>query len=59
VQRRLEAAGWLVVREVRIESGRYLGWIDLLAFDPVTKTLLVIEIKTRLDDLGDLERTLD
>ena len=59
VQRRLEAAGWKVAREVRIESGRYVGWIDLLAFDEATGTLLVIEIKTRLDDLGAIERSMD
>jgi hypothetical protein len=59
VQRRLEAAGWLVAREVRIENGRYVGWIDLLAFDESTGALLVIEIKTRLDDVGAIERSMD
>ena len=59
VQRRLEGAGWKVAREVRIESGRYLGWIDLLAFDERSGTLLVIEIKTRLDDAGAIERSMD
>ena len=59
VQRRLEAAGWKVAREVRLESGRYVGWIDLLAFDEATATLLVIEIKTRLDDIGAIERSMD
>ena len=32
--------------------------IDLLAFDRTSGTLLVIEIKTRLDDLGAIERQL-
>lgn len=59
VQRRLVAAGFLVRREVRIDSGRYHGWIDLLAFHPGSGTLLVIEIKTVIDDLGGIERTLD
>ncbi len=59
VQRRLEAAGWRVAREVRIESDRYVGWIDLLAFDETTGALLVIEIKTRLDDVGAIERSMD
>lgn len=59
VQRRLEAAGWTVAREVRIESGRYIGWIDLLAFDEATGTLIVIEIKTRIDDVGAIERSMD
>ena len=59
VQRRLESAGWEVAREVRIEEGRYIGWIDLLAFHAATGTLLVIEIKTRVDDVGAIERSLD
>jgi transcriptional regulator with XRE-family HTH domain len=59
VQRRLEAAGWKTAREVRIEEGRYVGWIDLLAFHEPTGVLLVIEIKTRIDDLGSIERSLD
>jgi transcriptional regulator with XRE-family HTH domain len=54
--RRLTAAGWAVVREVEVVHGRQRGWIDLLAFDPRTETLYVIEIKTRLDDVGALER---
>jgi hypothetical protein len=59
IQRRLEAAGWTVAREVRIEDGRYLGWIDLLAFDPASATLLVIEVKTQIDDVGGIERSID
>lgn len=59
VQRRLQATGWQVAREVRIDSGRYHGWIDLLAFHASSGTLLVIEIKTRIDDLGSIERSMD
>jgi DNA-binding XRE family transcriptional regulator len=59
VQRRLEAAGWKTAREVRIDDGRYVGWIDLLAFHEPTGVLLVIEIKTRIDDLGSIERAMD
>ena len=59
VQRRLEAAGWKTAREVRIDDGRYVGWIDLLAFHEPTGVLLVIEIKTRIDDLGSIERSMD
>jgi transcriptional regulator with XRE-family HTH domain len=58
VDRRLRSAGWSTAREVEIVHGRSHGWIDLLAFDPRTGTLLVIEIKTRLDDLGALERQI-
>jgi transcriptional regulator with XRE-family HTH domain len=58
VDRRLRGEGWLTAREVEIVHGRSHGWIDLLAFDPQTGPLLVIEINTRLDDLGALERQL-
>lgn len=57
-QRRLEAEGWLTQREVEIAFGRSHGWIDILAFDPRTGTLLVVEIKTEIEDLGRIERTL-
>jgi transcriptional regulator with XRE-family HTH domain len=56
VDRRLHGAGWLTAREVEIVHGRSHGWIDLLAFDPGTGTVLVIEVKTRLDDIGAIER---
>jgi transcriptional regulator with XRE-family HTH domain len=59
VQRRLVAAGWQVEREVRITDRRYLGWIDILAFHEATATLVVIEVKTRIDDVGAIERSLD
>jgi transcriptional regulator with XRE-family HTH domain len=58
VDRRLRSAGWLTARETEITHARSHGWIDLLAFDPTTGTLLVIEIKTRLDDIGAVERQL-
>ena len=58
VARRLKAAGWLVQREVQVGEARRPGWIDLLAFDPNHRTLLVIEVKTALVDLGGLERQL-
>jgi transcriptional regulator with XRE-family HTH domain len=58
IDRRLRRAGWEVQREVEVVHGRSHGWIDLLAFDPRTCTLLVIEVKTRLDDLGAVERQL-
>lgn len=60
VDRRLTARGWQTSREVPIETveGRPVGWVDLVAFDPVTATLLIIESKTRLDDVGAVERQL-
>ena len=58
VGRRLRSGGWLVAREVEIVHARSHGWIDLLAFNPVTRVLVIVEIKTRLDDLGAIERQL-
>lgn len=58
VHRRLVRAGWKVCQEVEIILGRTHGWIDLLAFHPATSTLLVIEVKTELHDLGRLQRSL-
>jgi transcriptional regulator with XRE-family HTH domain len=58
VARRLIAAGYLVVREVEIIHGRSHGWIDVLAYAPRTGLLLVIEVKTVLDDVGAVERQL-
>jgi hypothetical protein len=58
VDRRLRALGWATAREVEVVHGHSHGWIDLLAFDRRTRTLLIIEIKTRLDDLGGLERQI-
>jgi transcriptional regulator with XRE-family HTH domain len=54
--RRLRTLGWQTAREVEVVHGRSHGWIDLLAFDPLNGTVLIIEIKTRIDDLGGLER---
>ena len=56
VQRRLEAAGWLVAREVETAGPGFHGWIDVLAFNPATATLLAIEVKTQIDDVGRIER---
>ena len=58
VDRRLTSAGWLVAREVEVSDGRIHGWIDLLAFHPRTRVLLIIEIKTQLRDIGGVERQI-
>lgn len=58
VDRRLRRAGWSIRREVEVVHGRSHGWIDLLAFDPRTGVLLIIEIKTRIDDVGAIERQM-
>jgi len=58
VTRRLTKEGWVVRREVQIGTPARPGWIDVLAFHPELRVLLVIEIKTELIDLGGLERQL-
>jgi transcriptional regulator with XRE-family HTH domain len=58
VRRRLERLGWLVAQEVEITMGRTHGFIDILAFHPPTRTLLIVEIKTELRDIGEVQRTL-
>lgn len=55
---RIRGAGWLTARELELASGRAHGWIDILAFDPRSRTLIIVEIKTRLDDIGDVERQI-
>src|SRR5262245_3090131 len=40
VARRLTSAGWVVLREVPFEDGRLRGWIDLLAYHQISRTLL-------------------
>jgi transcriptional regulator with XRE-family HTH domain len=56
--RRLRGHGLETAREVEIVHGRSHGWIDLLAFDPRTGVVLLIEVKTRLNDLGAVERQI-
>jgi transcriptional regulator with XRE-family HTH domain len=56
--RRLRDAGWQIATEVEIGGDRSRGWIDILAHHPASHTLLVIEVKTELHDLGAIERTL-
>ena len=55
-RRILERAGWATASEVEIVTGRAHGFVDLLAFDPATRRLLVIEVKTEIRDVGGLER---
>lgn len=55
---RLRRAGWQTRVEVEVGGDRSRGWIDLLACHPVSRVLLVIEIKTEIHDLGQIERSL-
>ncbi len=58
VARRMRAAGWDTRAEVEVGGDRSRGWIDLLAYQETRRSLLVIEIKTEIRDVGDLERAL-
>jgi transcriptional regulator with XRE-family HTH domain len=57
VEGRLRTAGWLTAREVEVIHARSHGWIDLIAFDRAA-TLAIVEVKTRLDDIGAIERQI-
>jgi hypothetical protein len=56
---RLRAWGWVVEAEPSFNHFGDRGRIDALAFHPQRRILLVIEIKTRLDDVQDLIGRLD
>jgi hypothetical protein len=56
--RELKKRGWEVRMEVEIGEGRFRGWIDLLAYRPSDGALLVIEVKTEIDDVGRIVRSL-
>lgn len=51
----LEADGWLTATEVTYSWYGERGSIDLLAFHPATRTLLVVEVKT---EIASVEETL-
>lgn len=55
----LEAADWIVRVEVTFSRYGERGSIDLLAFHPATRTLLVVEIKTVIADVQGLLRPID
>jgi hypothetical protein len=56
--RRLTAAGWVAKREVEISNARSHGWIDVLAYRAADRVLLVVEMKTEIEDLGRIERAM-
>jgi transcriptional regulator with XRE-family HTH domain len=58
VARQLERRGWLVATEVAEGDARWRGFIDVLAFHPTARLLLVIEVKVELDDIGATDRQL-
>lgn len=59
VKRRLERWGWIVRVEVSYSRYGERGRIDLLAWHPATRFLLVIELKTALVDVQALIGGLD
>jgi hypothetical protein len=56
---RLVADGWEVATEVSFNVFGERGSIDILAFEPRTGALLVIEVKTVVPDIGGMLATLD
>lgn len=56
---RLVAEGWDVATEVSFNVFGERGAIDILAFHRATATLLIVEVKTVVPDVGGLLATLD
>ena len=59
IKRRLERWGWVVRVEVSYSRYGERGRIDLLAWHPVLRVLLVVEVKTSLVDVQALLGSLD
>lgn len=59
VARWLDQLGWQVAPEVSFAISGERGVIDLLAWHAPTRTLLVIEIKTEIVDIGELIGIVD
>jgi transcriptional regulator with XRE-family HTH domain len=55
----LRSLGWLVQAEHSFNHYGDRGRVDLLALHPATGALLVVEVKTRIDDVQDLLGRLD
>lgn len=58
-KRELERDGWLVRAELSYSEFGERGRIDLLAYHPVMRVLLVVEVKTSLNDLQETLGHLD
>ena len=56
---RLRADSWQVVTEASFNIYGERGSIDILAYHPSTRTLLVIEVKSVVPDVGGMLATLD
>ena len=55
----LRSCGWLVIVEFSFNHYGDRGSVDILAWHPVFQTLLVIEVKTSIRNVGELFRRLD
>lgn len=55
----LRSAGWIVEPEASFNVFGDRGRMDILAFHPVARVVLVVEIKTRIEDAQDLLGRLD
>jgi transcriptional regulator with XRE-family HTH domain len=58
VVRQLERRTFVTATEVRLGDAEPRGWIDILAFRPADRALLVEETKTDIPDIGALQRSL-
>ncbi len=56
---RLVSLGWEARAEVSFSQAGERGFIDILAWHAATRTLLVIEVKTEVVDVGELLGTFD
>jgi transcriptional regulator with XRE-family HTH domain len=55
----LQSHGWQVAPEVSFSIYGERGWIDILAWHPASKTLLVVEVKTQLVDVHETLGVVD
>lgn len=55
----LARSGLSCATELAVADGPVRGWIDLVAYRPATRRLMVVEVKTQLADLGGLERQVE
>jgi transcriptional regulator with XRE-family HTH domain len=56
--RMLERWSWLTASEVRLGDGVPIGWVDLMAFRPADRALVVDETKTEIHDVGGMQRSI-
>ena len=56
---RLESSGWIVRPEFTFNWRGERGSVDILAWHPASRCLLIVEVKTALADLQDLLSTMD